>query len=557
MRKQITLFVLFLTLFFVHTASAADATLFLSPITGTYIAGDTFTVSVAVDSGGTLVNAIEGKLEYDPKELTMLSVSKTNSVLSSWVSEPVFDNKLGTLSFGGSLATATALTRETVLKFEVRGQRSGEFRIRFVSGAAIHAADGTGGNIVSALNNGIYEIVPMINDPSAPIAAAQEGEITSTNGEVLGAATGTTITSPTHPDQTLWYALATSTLNWDLPSGLSGIRLSLDKKENGVGNISYPPTLHQKIISNIHDGVYYFHVTRDASDGESETTNYKLQIDTMAPTGVTVTEVERTDPTNPHVAVTVNATDTMSGIDHYEFTIDGGSPTNWTDAGGHIYTPPASAAGTHQLIAMAVDKAGNKASSNLAFTVNSLPTPVVTLVNPKLSEESKLKLSVVTVPNATLVIAVQKGDSSPVTEEYNVDAAGRGEFESALALVPGTYIISATARNALGALSPLSEKQTIEVSASTMGVIKRHPLIPVAAIALVVLLALAWWFLFMRGRDEEVIDEAADESYDDNYAEEPDPRDAYVERTPVSTNQFSGTVVLEKKKKVQMPATRL
>ena len=556
MRKQITLFALFLSLFFANIASAADATLFLTPITGTYIAGDTFTVSVAVDSGGAPVNAIEGRLEYDPKELTVLSVSKTNSVLSSWVSEPAFDNELGTLSFGGSLATATALTRETVLKFEVRGQRSGEFRIRFVSGAAIHAADGTGGNIVSALNNGVYKIIPLINDPST--AVVQEGEILSAGGEVLGAATGTTITSPTHPDQTLWYALATSTLNWDLPSGLSGIRLSLDKKENGVGNISYPTTLHQKIIGNIRDGVYYFHVTRDALGGESETTNYKLQIDSTVPTGVTVTEVERTDPTNPHVAVMVSATDTMSGIDHYEFTIDGGSPTNWTDAGGHTYTLPASAAGTHQLIAMAVDKAGNKASSSLDFIVKSLPTPVITVVNPKLSEESKLKLSVVTVPNATLVIAVQKGDSSPVTEEYNVDAAGRGEFESALALVPGTYIISATAHNALGALSSESEKQTIEVSASTMGVIKRHPLIPVAAIALVVLIALAWWFLFMRGRDEEVIDEGVDDRDDgNNYAEEPDSRDTYIEQAPVSRNQFSGTVVLEKKKKIEMPATRL
>ena len=243
---------------------ASDATLFLSPITGTYITGDVFTISVNVDSGGAAVNAIEGKLEYDPKELTVIDIDTTSPIVTSWVQQPTFDNSSGVISFGGSLATSTVLSRQSVFKFRLRGERSGEFRVRFITGAAIHAADGTGGNIVSTLSNGIYAIVPSVSDPDVVVTVPTVES--SSLGEVLGAATGTSVMSSTHPDQNTWYPLATSSLSWDLPLGLSAVRLSLDKKPNGQGVVEYAPTVHDKVINKIRDGVSYFHLTRIYQD---------------------------------------------------------------------------------------------------------------------------------------------------------------------------------------------------------------------------------------------------------------------------------------------------
>ena len=543
---------------FAFRVYASDATLLLSPIVGTYLAGDSFVVSVDVDSGGAAVNAVEGKLEYDPKVFTVESTDLSKSVVTSWIQLPVFDNATGSISFGGTLATATVLTHANVFSFKVHGERSGQFRIRFVSGAAIYAADGTGGNIVSTLSNGIYEIVPRVKDPVAlpPVEAGVSDAAVA--GEVLGAATGTTITSTTHPNQSAWYALATSSLNWDLPSGLSAIRLSLDAKPSGVGAVTYPPTLHEKMVSKIRDGISYFHLTRIAQDGTAETSHYKLQVDTTPPAHLTATEVTRTDKSDPHVMVLVSATDTTSGIDHYEFVLDGASPVVWVDGGGHRYSVQNTVPGTHELVVAALDKAGNRSSLTLPFTVETLPTPVITLTSTTWNEADKLKLSAVTVPNATLSISLQKGDSSAVIEEFPVDGAGRGEFESALTLTPGTYLVSAIAHTNAGGTSLKNEGQIIEVSSSFSGVIKRHPLVPVALCGLIILTALSW-YLLRRGKSDATFEggEDRDEVDDSEFEEEQVTRDEYISRTPASPTQFAGTIVLEKRKKVKMPSTRL
>jgi hypothetical protein len=63
-------------------AHAAGATLAIVPATGSYATGKTFTVTVAVSSGGgTGVNAADGKIGFDPSVLAVQSVSKNNSVL--------------------------------------------------------------------------------------------------------------------------------------------------------------------------------------------------------------------------------------------------------------------------------------------------------------------------------------------------------------------------------------------------------------------------------------------------------------------------------------------
>ena len=542
-------------------AYASDATLLLSPIIGTYLVGDSFAISVDVDSGGAEVNAVEGQLEYDPKEFTIESTDQAKSVVTSWIQLPAFDNATGSISFGGSLATAMVLTHANVFSFKVHGKRSGEFRIRFVSGAAIHAADGTGGNIVSTLSNGIYQIVPSVNDPAALPPFTSGVSDVSTGGEVLGAATGTTITSSTHPNQNAWYALATSSLNWDLPSGLSAIRLSLDAKPSGVGSVTYPPTLHEKIVSKIRDGISYFHLTRISQDGTAETSHYTLHVDTTPPANLAATEVTRTDKSDPHVMILVSATDTTSGIDHYEFVLDGSSPVVWVDSGGHRYSVQNTVPGTHHLVVVALDKAGNRSSLILPFMVDSLPTPVITLTSTTWNEADKLKLSAVTVPNATLSISLQKGDSSAVMEEFSVDGAGRGEFESALTLSPGTYRVSAIAHSNAGGTSQKSEDQIIEVSSSLSGVIKRHPLVPVALGGLIVLVVLSW-YLLRRGKGGDTLyggdDRDDNDGNNDNELEAARvPRDKYSSRTPASPAQFAGTVVLEKRKKVEMPSTRL
>ena len=62
-----------------QTASAAGASLFLFPPSGTYKIGDAFNLYVKIDGGDNPVNAAEGALVYNPKEMEAVSISKSGS----------------------------------------------------------------------------------------------------------------------------------------------------------------------------------------------------------------------------------------------------------------------------------------------------------------------------------------------------------------------------------------------------------------------------------------------------------------------------------------------
>ena len=77
-------------------AHAAGATLSLTPASGSYAAGGTFTVSVALDSGGGVgVNAADGTITFDSTMLAVQSISKDSSVFNLWTSDPSFSNAAG------------------------------------------------------------------------------------------------------------------------------------------------------------------------------------------------------------------------------------------------------------------------------------------------------------------------------------------------------------------------------------------------------------------------------------------------------------------------------
>jgi len=77
------------------------ATLRLSPDTGVYTSGGTFIARVLINTTGKPVNAAEGKLTFNPLELSVVSVSRNGSIFGLWTQEPSFSNSSGVISFGG------------------------------------------------------------------------------------------------------------------------------------------------------------------------------------------------------------------------------------------------------------------------------------------------------------------------------------------------------------------------------------------------------------------------------------------------------------------------
>src|SRR6185369_11545317 len=80
--------------------SFAD-TLYISPTSGSYTPGQTFSAKVFVSSLAQAVNAVSGEIGFPTDKLQVISVTKTGSILTLWVQEPSFSNAQGIVSFEG------------------------------------------------------------------------------------------------------------------------------------------------------------------------------------------------------------------------------------------------------------------------------------------------------------------------------------------------------------------------------------------------------------------------------------------------------------------------
>lgn len=548
------LFTVHSALFTVHSAYAADAALYLSPVTGTVAVGEEFPVRVMVQTGDHVVNAVEGKLTFDPSELSVSGLSDTNSMITSWTSPPAFDNKKGEITWSGFTATGTVPGRGLVFAITLRSLRATEAKLRFSSGAAVLAADGAGTNILTSMNGGIYVGVPLESLPATPgeapdtktpteRATAGEASVPSSeDGEVLGAATGTAlfaIESSTHPDPNGWYNLRDVTLAWATSTDVVAVRTSLDHLEKGNPLREYRPAIFTKTVEDVDDGVWYFHLAREFADGTVESVHRRVGIDTATPTGFVAALAARESASDPRVSFTVTATDTLSGIDRFTFALDGGPATDWRDDGGGIYAPKDTfAPGSHVMHVSVFDRAGNTASSDVAFAVEFLPSPTLALVDPEPKEGGHLQARGDASPNAVVKIALSRGEETPVIQEVRADASGKFVYESAIPLLPGNYAYWVSSVDARGAQSTESAHETVVVTPTLLGILKRHPFIPVAGISLLLLVG-ASWYLVRRMRGTPEMKEDDERAHDD-------ARVVGGERARVTYAKDSGPVVTTK-----------
>jgi hypothetical protein len=156
--------VLFSSVSLVLPVWAQGASLYLSPLTGTYTINTNFSVAVKVDSGGVPINAAEATLIFDVERLRVVSISKAGSIFTLWTTEPTFSNTTGIIKWGGGTPVNFIGTAGKIITVTFKAQRNGEANINFVSGAVL-AADGRGTNILDRMQNANYNIRLVITDP--------------------------------------------------------------------------------------------------------------------------------------------------------------------------------------------------------------------------------------------------------------------------------------------------------------------------------------------------------------------------------------------------------
>lgn len=155
--KSLTL--LFFVVFFPKYTQAA--TLSVSPSSGTYTVGKTFTVTFSIVSTTQAVNAVSTNFTYSKDTLEIIGVSKSGSIISLWApgGDPAYSQSSGTGSFEGIITNpgyTGSFGKIASYTFRVKNSGTGYITLK---NAAILANDGIGTNVLTNVGNAILTLV--------------------------------------------------------------------------------------------------------------------------------------------------------------------------------------------------------------------------------------------------------------------------------------------------------------------------------------------------------------------------------------------------------------
>lgn len=432
------------------------ASLAVAPGTGVYKTGATFTVTLFVNTTGVPVNAADGTLSFNPRELSVVSVSRAASIFNLWTTEPAFSNSAGTVSFSGGVPTGYTGASGNVLSVTFRALTSGAARVS-LAGASVLAADGRGTNVLTNMSGGTYtfsavelqpapevivEFVPPANTPAAPV-----------------------VTSVSHPDQNGWSKETTALLSWTVPSGVTAVRTGLDQSPVAIPTKVYDSPIKTLTLTDLIEGISYLHIQFKNADGWGRVTHYKLAVDSQKPESFEISLSEGVDVSNPNPTFDLTIIDKTSPVTKFKVQVDGGEPYDITASG----TKPTLSLsnitpGYHTVVIEGFDAAGNSLIATYSFTITSFEKPLITEFPATMSAGVAPVIRGTTKPNAkvTGLLTTQAGDELSI--EAVADGSGQFTLIPVESFVTGRYTLVVTAIDSTGAQSEPSDMVTMVVS---------------------------------------------------------------------------------------------
>ena len=434
--------------FWFFTATVAQAaTLSLSPDTGVYTSNNTFSVAVRVNTQGAEINAAEGTLSFNPRELAVVSLNRSGSIFNLWVADPSYSNAAGTISFSGGSPAGYTGSAGTVMRITFRSLGSGPARVSFTDGSVL-ANDGQGTNILSTMSGGTYTI-------QAPSAAPEPEVIEYVAPPNTPAAP--VIESATHPSQDGWYTTTTAELRWELPSGITAVRTLLDENPTSVPTKLYEEPIDTISLTDLPEGESYFHLQFRNADGWGRVTHYRLAVDRTEPDVVRVSQATSSDPADPAQVLEVVAYDALSTMAEAVVKINDGEPQRYDlQQGTTTLTLPSLPPGYHTVFLEARDAAGNSQIVTHSFTITAFEKPAFTEYPTELNEQVIPVIRGLTKPNATVDVIFRRVGGEPTVYTVQSNAEGVFTFIPERTLRSGVYEISAQATTESGAQSEVS-----------------------------------------------------------------------------------------------------
>ena len=423
---------------------ASEASLFFSPSSGTYQRGSTFSIKVKVNSDGASVNAAQAKILFPSEILEVRSISKVDSILILWPEEPVFSNSKGEISFKGGIPAPGFTGTGNILTINFQARKVGQAKVSF-SEAEVLAADGRGTNILKFTPEASFSIIQGYT-------------------EVNKAPDSPKISSPTHPQENLWYNNSNPEFAWEISPNIIGINYKFDQNPFSLLKAINKDIESLKRFEKIEDGIWYFHLRIRNKIGWSKTSHYKIQIDTVPPNPFDITVDNQGDPTNPRPFLYFETNDDLSGVSHYDIKIGNKDTFSLVMVETNPFHIPQQEPGTYEVLVKAIDQAGNSQESSAFLNIESIPSPEV-LIYPEIyvAGEELFYVSGTAPPDLTVVISFEKDEKLIRSWEVKSNRNGDWSLSTNETFKSGKYSISAKSRDERGAISYPSPKHQIKV----------------------------------------------------------------------------------------------
>ena len=489
-------FIVSLLTIFVLPSFAFAATLAVTPGTGVYNAGATFTTRIVVNTAGKSINAAEGTVKFNPSELSVVSVDRSSSIFNLWVTEPTFSNSAGTVSFSGGLPSGYTGSSGTVFSITFRTKAAGAPKVSLTGGSVL-ANDGMGTNVLTNMSGGTYTVQAPSTTPEQEVVIEYVAPANTPAAPI--------ITSTTHEGGDTWSKNKTAKLSWNLPSGIEAVRTLLDSSATAIPTKVYDSPISNIELTDLAEGTSYFHLQFKNADGWGKVTHYRLAVDTEAPGEFVVTTAEGTEAANPIQTLDLKVKDAASGIARFMVRIDNNEAFEYVDKDntGKLVLPSL-APGYHAVIIEAFDRAGNSVIATHSFTIESFSKPVFTEFPTEINEEVIPVLRGTTRAGAAVEVSINKIGAEPTTYQMTADENGVFTVIPSGTFLSGVYEITARATDTYGAQSELSDP--IRIAVQQPGYLQIGSFIVnilsvvIPLLAMTVVLVLFGWFMVIYYR---------------------------------------------------------
>lgn len=336
---------------------AAGASLSIFPQSGTFTVGNTFDVSVFLNTGENNINVVRVDLKFDPEKLQVITPAKGISAVGEWIFPPSFSNNKGTITLqGGFIGQGINASESLISVIVFKAISSGEAVVNFLESSQALVGGEEGTDVLSSVNRGIYNIIP------SPFK-------------------GPGIFSETHPDQNKWYRNPNPSFSWDKIEGAEGYSYQLNDDPYGEPDNTIDTESSSISFEETEQGTQYFHLKAKKANVWGGTSHFKIMIDKTVPSQFKP-YLEHFSFASGYLLIYFNTQDLLSGIDYYQVRL-----ADYTDSENIVWSGwlqeespfrlSTEKKGTFYVFVRAFDKAGNFQEEKIQVRVFS---PILVII---------------------------------------------------------------------------------------------------------------------------------------------------------------------------------